>query len=68
MLNERNYKPLQHKDMKYKIRIEETLTKYVEIEAESSSTAKKIAKQMYLNEVIVLTSDDLNVTQFEVVG
>lgn len=54
--------------MKYKVRIKETLTKYVEIEAESSSTAKKIAKQMYLNEVIVLTSDDLNVTEFEVVG
>lgn len=50
--------------MKYKVRIEETLVKYVEVEAESPLNAKLLVRQQYFDEEIQLNSDDLIETNF----
>lgn len=53
--------------MKYKVKIEEVLAKYVEVEAESPRKAKNLVRQMYFNEEIQLGSDYLTETNFETV-
>lgn len=62
--NERNLEQLKYKGMKYKVRIEETLVKYVEVEAESPLNAKLLVRQQYFDEEIQLNSDDLIETNF----
>ena len=49
---------------KYKVRIEEVLVKYVEVEAESPLNAKLFVRQMYFDEEIQLGSDNLIETEF----
>ena len=49
---------------KYKVRIEEVLVKYVEVEAESPLNAKLLVRQMYFDEEIQLGSDNLIETEF----
>ena len=51
--------------MKYKVRIEEILVKYVEVEAESPLNAKLLVRQRYVNEEIQLGSDYWTETNFE---
>lgn len=53
--------------MKYKVRIEEVLVKYVEVEAESPRKAKNLVRQMYFDEEIQLASEYLIETHFETV-
>lgn len=53
--------------MKYKVKIEEILAKYVEVEAESPRKAKNMVRQMYFDEEIQLGSDYLVETHFETV-
>lgn len=55
------------KGMKYKVKIEEILAKYVEVEAESPRKAKNMVRQMYFDEEIQLGSDYLVETHFETV-
>lgn len=43
---------------KYKIKIEEFLSTLIEIEAESKEEAEEKARAMYINESIILTSED----------
>ena len=50
--------------MKYKVKIEEVLVKYVEVEAESPRKAKNLVRQMYFDEEIQLDSDNLIETNF----
>lgn len=50
--------------MKYKVKIEEVLVKYVEVEAESPRKAKNLVRQRYFDEEIQLGSDDLIETNF----
>ena len=50
--------------MKYKVKIEEVLAKYVEVEAESPRKAKNLVRQMYFDEEIQLGSDYLIETSF----
>lgn len=50
--------------MKYKVKIEEVLAKYVEVEAESPLNAKLLVRQMYFDEEIQLGSDYLIETSF----
>ena len=53
--------------MKYKVKIEEVLAKYVEVEEESPRKAKNLVRQMYFDEEIQLGSDYLIETNFETV-
>lgn len=53
--------------MKYKVKIEEVLAKYVEVEAESPRKAKNLVRQMYFDEEIQLGSENLIETNFETV-
>lgn len=50
--------------MKYEIEIKETLSKIEEIEAETLEEAKEIAREMYRNGEIELTSDHYIDTDF----
>lgn len=45
---------------KYKVLVIETLSKEVEVEANSAQEAKAIADAMYKKEEIVLTADDFD--------
>lgn len=65
--NERNLEQLKYQGMKYKVKIEEVLAKYVEVEAESPRKAKNLVRQMYFDEEIQLGSDYLIETNFETV-
>ena len=53
--------------MKYKVRIEEILVKYVEVETENPRKAKNLVRQQYYDEEIQLGSDYLIETNFETV-
>ena len=52
--------------MTYKIEIKETLSKIIEIEADSEEGAIKKVKKQYMNENIVLTADDYTDTEFKI--
>lgn len=51
---------------KFIVRIDETLTKVVEIEAEDENTALEMVKDSYYKCGIVLTADDYSDTNFSV--
>ena len=53
--------------MKYKIRIEETLARVIEIEAETKKKAIDKAMNQYMKEKIVLGSEDYECTNFDVI-
>lgn len=53
--------------MKYNVEVEETLSRVVEIEAESEIDAILMAKAMYLDEEIVLNADDWACTDYQIV-
>ena len=44
--------------MKYSVEVKETLSRLVEVEAESMNEAREITEKLYRNEEIVLTADD----------
>ena len=51
--------------MKYKVNVEELLSRIVEVEAESEEEAEDKVREMYMNEDIVLdASDFLSVEYF----
>ncbi|HRO08498.1 MAG TPA: DpnD/PcfM family protein [Saprospiraceae bacterium] len=50
---------------KYKIEIQEFLSRIIEIEAENIDEAVSKAKKMYRNEEIVLDSEDYVTTEIE---
>jgi len=52
--------------MKYSVEITETLTKTIEVEADTIATAKEIVKQRYCDEEIILTADDFFEINFSV--
>ena len=52
--------------MKYSVTIEETLSRTVEIEADSKENAIEKVKKQYKNEDIVLDSDDFSEVVFGV--
>ena len=54
--------------MKYKVRIQETLERMVEVEATSPQEAELAVRQMYHNCVIVLDDSDYVETKIEVQG
>jgi len=47
---------------KYKVLVEETLSRIVEVEAKDESEAEDIVNKMYDNEEIILDSSDLSDT------
>ncbi len=52
---------------RYKIYIKETLSRVVEIKAESSRDALEEVKRMYSNEEIILDDGDYDGTDFSIV-
>lgn len=52
--------------MKYKIKIIETLSKVVEIEAENKDKAFDKVQEMIRNEEIVLTADDFEERELDI--
>ena len=44
--------------MKYKVNIEELLSRIVEVDANSKDEAEEKVRKMYMNEVIVLDASD----------
>lgn len=46
--------------MKYKVNIEELLSRIVEVEADNEEDAENKVRSMYNNEEIVLNADDLS--------
>ncbi len=54
--------------MQYKVAVTEILCKEVMIEAESEEAAYHKARQMWKDEKIVLTGENLQDTQFEIEG
>ena len=52
--------------MKYKINIEEILSRVIEIEAEDDEDAENKVRKMYDSEEIVLSSEDLQEVDFYV--
>lgn len=52
--------------MKYSVTIEETLSRTIEIEAESKQDAIEKVKKQYKNEDIILDSDDFSEVVFGV--
>ena len=50
--------------MKYKINIEEILSRVIEVEAEDEEQAESIAKEMYYGEKVILDSNDLLSVEF----
>ena len=46
--------------MKYKVNVEELLSRIVEVEAENEEDAENKVRVMYNNEEIVLNADDLS--------
>lgn len=50
--------------MKYRVRIEEVLSRIEEVEANSKEEAIDIVKQMHKDEEIVLSADDFETVSF----
>ena len=44
--------------MKYKVNVEELLSRIVEVEAENKEEAEEKVREMYMNEEIVLDASD----------
>lgn len=52
--------------MKYVVEIEETLTKYIIVNADNATEAEIIANDAYNNEVVTLDYNDYVCTEFKV--
>lgn len=50
--------------MKYKVNIEELLSRIVEVEADSDEEAEEKVREMYRNEEIVLDAEDLQSVEY----
>ena len=50
--------------MKYKINIEELLSRVVEVEAENEEKAEEKVREMYMNEDIVLGASDFQSVEY----
>ncbi len=50
--------------MKYRINVEEILSRVIEVDASSEDEAEDIVKEMYRNEKIVLGSEDFQEVGF----
>ena len=50
--------------MKYKVNVEELLSKIVEVEADSDEEAEEKVKEMYMNEEIVLDASDFQSVEY----
>ena len=50
--------------MKYKVNVEELLSRIVEVEAESEEEAEDKVREMYMNEDIVLDASDFQSVEY----
>ena len=50
--------------MKYRINIEELLSRVVEVEAENEEEAEEKVREMYMNEEIVLDASDFQSVEY----
>lgn len=50
--------------MKYKVNVEELLSRIVEVEADSDEEAEDKVREMYRNEEIVLDAEDLQSVEY----
>ena len=50
--------------MKYKVNVEELLSRIVEVEADSDEEAEEKVREMYKNEEIVLDAEDLQNVEY----
>ena len=50
--------------MKYKVNVEELLSRIVEVEAENEEEAEEIVREMYMNEDIVLDASDFQSVEY----
>ena len=50
--------------MKYKVNVEELLSRIVEVEAENGEEAEEKVKEMYMNEEIVLDASDFQGVEY----
>ena len=50
--------------MKYKVNIEELLSRIVEVEADSDEEAEEKVREMYMNEDIVLDASDFQSVEY----
>ena len=50
--------------MKYKVNVEELLSRIVEVEAENKEEAKEKVREMYMNEDIVLDASDFQSVEY----
>lgn len=50
--------------MKYKIKVIETLSRIIEVEADSENTAFDKIKDMHMNEDLILSADDFEGVEF----
>ena len=50
--------------MKYKVNVEELLSRIVEVESENEEEAKDKVKEMYMNEDIVLDASDFQSVEY----
>lgn len=52
--------------MKYKVKVEETLSRIIEVEAKDKEEAEEKVVEMYMNEDIVLDSSDFQGVEYYV--
>ena len=57
---------LKQNNMKYKVRIIETLSRVVEVEAEDDMDALNTVEDMYCDSQIVLDSEDFDFVDYEI--
>lgn len=50
--------------MKYKVNVEELLSRIIEVEAENEEEAEKKVREMYMNEDIVLGASDFQSVEY----
>ena len=50
--------------MKYKVNVEELLSRIVEVEAENKEEAEEKVREMYMNEEIVLDASDFQSVEY----
>ena len=50
--------------MKYKVNVEELLSRIVEVEAENEKEAEEKVREMYMNEDIVLDASDFQSVEY----
>lgn len=50
--------------MKFKVNVEELLSRVVEVDADNEEEAENLVEEMYKNQEIILDADDLVSTEF----